>query len=99
MQFRFVSKVLAVQGRSCDERVFFTVSLCDNSYSRPEQVTSVERLEGITLLRARPNSTVLTKFVNVIDFLAFSLSGKIQLLPYFYVIAPPVLIGTEFPRQ
>lgn len=36
------------------ERVFFTVSLCDDSYSRPEQVTSVERLEGITLLRTRP---------------------------------------------
>lgn len=42
---------------------------------------------------------MLTKFVNDIDFLAFGLSGKIQLLPYFFVMTPTVLKGTEYRRR
>lgn len=57
------------------------------------------KVGGYHPLANTSHSSVLTKFVNDIDFLAFGLSGKIQLLPYFFVMTPPVLKGTEFRRR
>lgn len=57
------------------------------------------KVGGYHPLANTSHSSVLTKFVNDIDFLAFGLSGKIQLLPYFFVMTPPVLKGTEYRRR
>lgn len=57
------------------------------------------KVGGYHPLANTSRSSVLTKFVNDIDFLAFGLSGKIQLLPYFFVMMPPVSKGTEFRKR
>lgn len=73
LRVRFVLQLMACGLRSCEERVFLTVSLCDDSYSRPEESYQCQgKVGGQHPLAGTSHQTLLTNFVNVIDFISVS---------------------------